>query len=854
MKLLKYAAICGVSLYSLSSAIAVAAIQAEAAPETAQDADADDQAIVVTARRIEESLAEVPVSVTVASQQQLETLAISNGESLDRLDPALQLTTSGGARQSFSPAIRAQRGDRSVISYFAEVPGMRPQFFDLSSIQVLKGPQGTLFGETATGGVLLFTPQRPRGEFEGYVTGEAGNYSYRMIEGALNVPIIPDLWSVRIAGQLRRRRGYTTVFFGQTGIQPTDADNVDTSEVRLTSLLTPAPNLSMQTVFIHSRNRLNGSGYIKNGVYDYLNTMRAVPAANAALAARFAFFSGQSPPAGQTWLQLEQGAFARQGQLGPRVSFANNTLDTDLRFTGFSNIINWDITDNLTFKNVTGYYWTSNGPNSGLNPDASEYPVADNLGNLGGICIQGISPDDCRNNGARNLTNESQFQANLLDGRLIAQAGFFYRKLFDAPWIGPSQFVVLGNSSAVPAASCTAFGLPGTPCLTLSRNRNHSQAVYGQATFEIVDGLRLTGGIRKTWDSNIVTESTAGPLATRSFQGQTINLSPFGSVPLAGANVTEFVTPGSSGISYTVGADWQPIDDMLVWFNHRRGYKGGGINRLLPLTDPNFAYGPETVVDYELGFRAGFNLGSMPVNTTLVLYRSNYDDIQRGTFGQVNGVYQSFVQNVASATIQGVEFSLALKPAPWFEISAGLAYTDATFNEWLETSTCARETFRIGCNGVASAAIPVFTNHVTGTVTVNGITEQFLPDAFSQVPKMRWNIRPMLRLDPISAQLRGLTVSANITHSSSFATQDSNWTRGLARKDVLAPPRTTVDLRFDWNDLPWIGRGIDLFAGITNLFDDTRVIAVLDATSTCDCVLANYSEPRMFYFGARYAF
>ncbi|PAL21506.1 TonB-dependent receptor [Sphingopyxis sp. GW247-27LB] len=844
----------GSSLMALAPGIAFAQSAPTAEASDAATDDSGDAAIVVTARRREESLQDVPVSITIASQAELTEKSITNAETLDRLDPALVITTSGGSRQTFSPAIRAQTGTRSVISYFAEVPQFEPQFFDLESIQVLKGPQGTLFGETATGGVILFTPHRPGNEFEGYVSGQAGSHDYFAIEGAVTIPVIPDIWSVRVAGQMRKREGFTRLFYSQVGAGSTDVDNIDTTSLRLSSLLTPVDGLEISTVVAYTRNQMNGTGYITSGVYDYLPNLRVIPADNPATAARFSYFSGLTPPPGQTFYQLALAGYQRQQALGPRTTFASSAQATDQRYFGLSNIVRWNITDNLTFKNITGITSSSYGPNSGLNPDASEYPIADNMGNRGGICIQGVSPDDCRQKGPTTITNETQLQAELFDSRLSLQGGLYYRSARKAPWLGPSQFVIAGNSTAVPAASCTAFDVAGTPCLTMTRSTSKSYAVYGQATFEIVKDVRLTGGLRRNWDKPIITESTGGPVVTRTFDGVAINLSPFGADPLRGATVTRTETPKNTGNSYTLSADWSITDDVLVWASHRKGYRGGGVNRVAT-SDPNYAYGPETVKDIELGLRASGRIADMPWSATLVGFKSKYDDIQRGTFGLIDGAYVGITQNVAQATIKGLEFEANFKPSDWFELSGSVAYMDAKFDTWLEVSTCAREGFRAGCAGVANpAVVPVTIDHAAGTVVANGITQTYKPDLFAQAPKVRWTLTPVLHLGFLGEGAQGARLTANITHSSPYAAQDSNWMRGLERKDVLTPRRTLVDLRFDWSDLPWTSADFGIFAAVTNLTNFKGAIAVLDSTAACDCVLSNYNEPRMFYAGFSYRF
>jgi outer membrane receptor protein involved in Fe transport len=244
----------------------------------------------------------------------------------------------------------------------------------------------------------------------------------------------------------------------------------------------------------------------------------------------------------------------------------------------------------------------------------------------------------------------------------------------------------------------------------------------------------------------------------------------------------------------------------------------------------------------------------MPVNATLVGFTSKYNDIQRSNFGLVSGAYVSFLQNVAAATIKGLEFSAEIKPVDSFQLSASAAYTDAKFDHWDETATCAADAFYAGCGGVASAAVPVSINHVTGAVTVNGVTQNFRPDVFSQVPELRFTLTPTVNFGFLGNAGRHASLTADIVHSSSYASQDSNFTRALQSKDVLAPAHTLVDMRFDWRGVPWTTADLDIYLAVTNLTDFNKPVAVLDATSACDCVLANYAEPRMIYGGVTYRF
>ncbi|MEA3001881.1 MAG: iron complex outerrane recepter protein [Sphingomonadales bacterium] len=857
MRFVTVAALTAVSGYGLAAAMVEAAPPATAAqPEAAasttrpaaqeQGAAIDDPAIVVTARRREESLAQVPISITVATQDTLERLAISSPETLTKLDPALTLANRQGSRDVFTPFIRGQGAASSagavpsVISYFAEVPFFRPSFVDLQNLQVLKGPQGTLFGETATGGAVLFTPRKPGNAFEGYVTGELGNHDYRLIEGAVTLPIATDVWSIRVAGQIRKRDGYTNIFFSQPGTSSVHGDNVDTTDLRLSSVLHPFHNLEIYTVLAHSSSDSAGTGYILQSVYDRVANMRLVPANIPSMAAGYQYFSGLPAPAGKTYLQIIKDSLAQQLAAGPRASFSSTPLDTHSSFTGVANQINWDVTPNVRLRNITGFFRSRNGPNSGLNPDSSLAPIADNIG---AICIAGTSPSSCRVDGAKTLVNETQVQADLFGNRLNLQAGVYYRRVYDAPWTAAAQFVVVATSTGNNT--------------TLSRSESLNYAGYAQGIFTVVDGVHVTAGIRKSWDQS-TTQSTTGQAITTVFNGVTIPLSSFAPQPVAGATVTTFKSPKNSAVSYTLSADWQITRNVLAWVTHRRGYKPGLVNRLVPVTDPNYLYGPETLTDWEAGFRGSFDLGGMALRTSLVAYRGKYANIQRSSFGinSATGNYVQLTQNVAGATIKGLEFSLDVAPSRYFDVGVFVAYNKASFDNWLETQTCARQPFRAGCVGLSSAVAaltPVVIDHVAGTVTARGVTETFHPDVFAQAPKLRWNLRPAIHFGFLGEAARGATLSANVSRTSSHASADSNYTVGLAKSDTITPGYTLVDLRFDWRNLPF-QHGLDFFAGVTNLFNKTARTETIEVTSTCDCVFAIYNEPRMVYTGLRYSF
>jgi len=153
----------------------------------------------VTARRRDESIQEVPVSITSLSGELLQQASVQRAEDIRFLSPSLQISPSPFGNSVPGYTIRGQRQlealatqDPSVVTYFADVPMMRPHgtngsFYDLQSVQVLKGPQGTLFGRNTTGGAVLVMPNRPTQEFDAELTAGFGNFGAYNTGGFLNV-------------------------------------------------------------------------------------------------------------------------------------------------------------------------------------------------------------------------------------------------------------------------------------------------------------------------------------------------------------------------------------------------------------------------------------------------------------------------------------------------------------------------------------------------------------------------------------------------------------------------------------------------------------------------------------------
>ena len=212
---------------------------------------------MVTAQRVRTDLERTPVSVAVLNNADLTERAIVTETDLQIAVPGLIVRGAQNSNQ-LNYVIRGQTLDPdsgsqpAVLPYVNEVQFNNGQvasaFYDLESIQVLKGPQGTLFGRNSTGGAVLFTTTKPSDEFGGYLTVRAGNYNMESVEGALNLPIVPDKVLLRVAGYQQYRQG-----FQYDTVDGKNVGEIQRAAGRISLVLKPTEDLTNTTVFDYLR-------------------------------------------------------------------------------------------------------------------------------------------------------------------------------------------------------------------------------------------------------------------------------------------------------------------------------------------------------------------------------------------------------------------------------------------------------------------------------------------------------------------------------------------------------------------------------------------------------------------------
>ncbi|MGD9979080.1 MAG: TonB-dependent receptor [Hyphomonadaceae bacterium] len=293
-----------------------------AAPAIAEAQTSDDE-IIVTVRRREENQQDVPAAVTALNTEQLERAGVTSVNDLQGTVPNLVISPGQGsgattpvfAIRGLSQQDLTHLSDPSVSMYLNEVVVPRPiganvGLFDISSVQVLRGPQGTLFGRNTPGGAVLVTTQTPTEELGGHIVQTIADFGTFITEAAVNVPI-GDALSIRVAGQHRESDGFVI-----DTVNSREMDSVDQDAVRVSLDFHPADNFN-SLLIVESASTDDGG----TGVY-------ARPGSNggAAQAARDHFHTASGTP-----------------------------VHSDIDIFSITNSTSLDISDNVTLRNIVGY-------------------------------------------------------------------------------------------------------------------------------------------------------------------------------------------------------------------------------------------------------------------------------------------------------------------------------------------------------------------------------------------------------------------------------------------------------------------------------------------------------------------
>jgi iron complex outermembrane receptor protein len=674
--------------------------------------------VFVTARKRDEGVQNVPIAMTAISNELLDQHNVKVIDDLNTTIPGFRFGVQGG-RANNDTVIRGLSkipigdGVPATVIYFANVAlparGGNIGTYDMANIQVLKGPQGTLFGRNTIGGAVVLTPVAPTYELNGYIRGDYGTKNYRNLEGAINVPIVDEKVALRVAGQTQRQDGLNRNLSGGP-----DFNNTHNNSYRVSLLLNPTDKIENLTVYDHLEAQ-------ETAAMGYMFRI------NPSLAFAEAGFNAKAGPipAGALPPTFDNPAVPGLGtQLGDQVraqlvasrAAGHHGGFTDLadgghadrKLEGVSNDTTFDM-GWATVRNIFGYrrVAVSEAISAGANnPILMTYPFRAGLGDFSLQTLPFILFDGAQTVSRDTISDELQLFGSAWDDRLDWITGYYFHK--DEP-------------NGKNGTAFTAFGFaPATP--VSGQNLFYNWALFGQTGLDIsewtIDGLKLNLGARYAVDK---ARTCASPGADILTPGECQDSA------ASGATGAGTLATHEENYSYTIGLDWQINPDTLLYVTHRRGYRAGNINTPIfntayttgsnvpvfllapnPLelatgaTDYSAgcvspAFGavtcpdlrgyqktaPETVKDIEIGVKNDWNIsdvkGRLNVAAFYMKYQNAVEFLNAQNAGIPSGVDPSsgsIGYNAADMTIKGLEFDLTVIPVPSLTLSLSGAFTD----------------------------------------------------------------------------------------------------------------------------------------------------------------------------------
>ena len=655
----------------LAASVSVVVLVATmSSPSWAQNPEASGgvEEIIVTARRVSENIQKVPIAITAISPTQLEKRSIFNDTDLQSAVPGLVIHQSGSANQ-FNYAIRGQSVDTytnsppAVVVYVNDVPITThgaTSLYDLQQIQVLKGPQGTLFGRNTTGGAILYQTAQAADHFEGYLKGRYGNHNSKYVEGAISIPL-SDTLRVRIAGAYTGGGAYQHDLLNDRWL-----GRQDIKSVRGTITWKPTDSLTNVTVVSHND---EGGNNIASTIYSAYTCPQFFKGSDGITRDVGALGSAgnmcsfvPSNPNFQTYIAQNPKLFpggvyawaAFQKALGPYKTYATNDLYHRAKSTYVTNTTSFEVSADLTIKNIFGF--NQNKADDSFDYDSFPYFLFEDNGvpsngGTGRANEKGYITD------TRQYSEELQLQGHALDGKLNYVIGGFYSHQRDI------------HTSNLAYSFLTPAGLaPPIAFAYDAKNRDTSKAAFAQATYKATDKLNITGGFRYTWER----------LAQDERPGSAYF--PFGG--------TSPERRKDSSPSWLVSVDYQVAPDLLVYITHRGSWRTGGFNwNVFPTNLPGSLGGnvfvPEKTKDIEVGLKySGDDLG-VPITYNIDFYNQWTTNVQRSAYvnNPLNGTVNLFTVNVPKSQTTGFEVAASVKPVDWLTLGGSGAYTRARFTD-----------------------------------------------------------------------------------------------------------------------------------------------------------------------------
>ncbi len=614
---------------------------------------AEIEEIVVTAEKREATLQETPIAVTAVTRDNIETRNLDDFAQVQFVAPALVFSEIADMAQI------TMRGVGVDISQIDAEPGVAMYsdnvyrgglvsssslLFDLERIEVLRGPQGTLFGRNSTGGALNVITRLPGEEAAFDASVIYGDYDRARVELSGDIPISPGTFALRGAIAHDTRDGYADNNFNGR-----EEDDAESTFAKLAAVISATDSLDITLRGEYTDSTIGGPPFIKtdeNPVPPLLLStsnpggILSLPGSCGPVSCVDAFGLDLSPPG--------------VGSDDPRELFSDGRTKFERESYGLSVTIDADLSDSITLKSITSYFDMEQTGDQTNNDGVDITFLTDRFEQESSEWSQEFTLSGSTDN------------FEWIGGLYYYDADMKGAFLFDLPALQATFEAVFGifdGGPPLPPGSLAFFGprLDGStspsPFLDFAAETElTSIAVYGQGTYSFTDRLRGTFGLRWTEDEKDVTQTVANNIGGDACRNLKLDDS-------------------WDEITGKIGLDMDVGENTLLYGSVSTGFKSGGFNG----GQCNNPYEPETLTSYEVGAKSRFLDNTLQLNVTAFFY--DYEDLQARLF--INNA--SIVENATDAETYGVELEWLWLASQNFRIDGSISVLESEFKDFLST-------------------------------------------------------------------------------------------------------------------------------------------------------------------------
>jgi iron complex outermembrane receptor protein len=678
--------------------VVIAGLTGISAPVWSQAEGMSLEEVVVTAQRREQSLQDTPISITAFTTDKLTELGIRDLTQMADFAPNVSIQTQPASNAHMGVRVRGVgSGEVSLLSdpkvgiyidgvFLSRTTGAVFDIADLERIEVLRGPQGTLFGRNATGGAINVTTQKPTGELAVKIEGSVGNYGYSRIGGTVDLPSVANVAAKLTAFKVEKDGWADNNYKGEPtgpldkkyfGDKPGEEEN---KAYRLALRWTPMESLTVDYAYDKTDNEGVSAPFQVTKVKDSLyNGFTETPTPFTFLGGEL--FQGMADLVGDPDKRRDEFDLDSQGREFLEVEGHNLTLA-------------WEL-DNLTLKYILGDRETKTESWGGADFDSGAFTardlfLGDFAGNSGPV-PKSIFTAHNAGSTVEMTSHEFQIIGNFFNDRLIYTGGLYlYEDEVFQPnpqtYSLPIEFILADPAAAALRAQYDAFGYcapetgsvcTGTQVIPFDPEdvgdpqmvdfeygqKTDSMAVYGQASFDVTDALEMTLGLRYTEDEK-----------EAFLYNQNI--------PESSQDAPIRADDEWDNLSYLANLSYRINDDVNVYLRYATGYNSGGF----PARASNAAsfvdaFEEEEAETWELGLKSEWLERTLRLN--VAIFTNDFTDMQIDQFEAGTGGASSRVVNAGSSTLQGVEVDMVWLPLQGLTIDANYGYLDASFDEYM---------------------------------------------------------------------------------------------------------------------------------------------------------------------------